>query len=259
MSGPEQVVLWGIRSDQDEQVRGGALLVLCGWAFFVAAGAVFAKFSEHWDIATPKIHRSLPNDAYSVVQWGAEVGGLLVLIAALVALPPFVRLIRSGGWAKVSRPVLRALVSGVIAFALTGGIVVWAHHLSSHNRNGGLLIYGLAVLAWALVLVATLVAATAAALAVAHNIVLSHRSVALIGWLAMALTVVMVAVAGGMILWWIEVAEFSPGVLGGGPLATGNVLPPGLVGAAILMMIGLAAAAFGVFRIGRWLTPNQPR
>jgi hypothetical protein len=41
--------LIGDSSEPDERIRTGSLLVLCGWALFMVAGAIFAKFTEHWD------------------------------------------------------------------------------------------------------------------------------------------------------------------------------------------------------------------
>ncbi|HUY66267.1 MAG TPA: hypothetical protein VMV06_05580 [Acidimicrobiales bacterium] len=249
--------LIGDSTGREERVRAGALLVLCGWASFMVAGAVFAKFSEHWDAVTPQSHRWLPNDGYTAVQWAGEVGGLLVLLAALVASPPFVRLIRSGGWITVRRSVLRALVVCGMAIAFTIALVAWAHHLSVHDRNGGLLGYGLMIVPWGMSVLAALITATTAAVSVARNVTFSRRTLKLMGWLAMTLTTLMVVVVAGTGVWWFEVADFSPKFLGGGPLATANVLPPPLVAAAFLMLAGLAAAAVGTIRIGRSSSPNR--
>ena len=42
------------------------------------------------------------------------------------------------------------------------GLVVWAHHLSSHNRNGGLWPYELAFVLWGVSVVAAVAQAQAA-------------------------------------------------------------------------------------------------
>jgi hypothetical protein len=235
----------------DERMRGGSLLVLCGWALTMFAGSLFAKFSEHWDAVTPRDRRWLPGDGYSAVQWAGVVGVLLVLVAALVALGPFVRLIRGGGWPTVRRPVLRALAAGAGAAVMTAGVVVVAHHVGPHDRNSGRWGYGLFVLAWGLTLVAALSTATAAAVSVARGISLTPRTSRFLAGLAVALTVLLVVVAAGTAVWWTGVATYSPRFLGSGMLGTGNVLPPPLLAAAALLSAGLVLAVAGTVRIGR--------
>ena len=79
------------------RVRGASLVVLCGWALFVIAGAGFAKYAEHWDLVTPQHDRALPAAAFVAVQAAAAVGVVIFSMAGLIALPAFVRRIRERG------------------------------------------------------------------------------------------------------------------------------------------------------------------
>jgi len=231
------------------RVRAGSLLVLWGWAIFMVAGAIVAKVGEHWESAIPAFHRSLPNDAYGALQLAGELGGLIVLAAAAISLPGLVGLLRAGKWYKIRRPTLRAMIAGMTAIAFTVAVVQWAHHLNEHNRNGGFFFHGLVFILWGLTMAVALGMATAAATAAARQISWSPRALQLVSGMAIALTVLMLVVMVGTIIWWSAMADFAPQFLGNGFLATSNVVPPPLAVAAILMILGLAVAAIGAIRI----------
>jgi hypothetical protein len=245
----------GLAADSDEsrgKVRSGSLLVLCAWSVFVVAGAGFAKFAEHWDAATPPGDRPLPAAAYDAVQWAAGAGGLIVLVAAASCLPAFARSMRDGDWTVIRRPVLRAMVVTVVTAAATLGIVVWAHHLGTRQRNGASTPYlGLGAL-WALLMVASIVCCTAAAVAAASRLRFTARMLRIHGALALAVTIAMVVVIGGTLVWWGAVASSAPWFFGSG--VTGSAtspVPASMVAAGILMVLGLATAVVGAGRVAR--------
>ena len=234
-----------------ERIRGCSLLILCAWAFFIVAGSIFAKFVEHWDALTPRAHRWLPAAGYDMVQWAGLAGVALVLGAALAVAPAFLQLLRTGGWESVRRPVLRTLAVAGVAVVSTGGIVVWAYHLGTHQRNGGSLPYEAAGALLVVVLATALALCTAGAVTVARKLDLSQRLIRVLGTVATVLTSVMAVVTAGTIVWWGSVAVYAPAFLGGGPLSTSNVTPPPMLVTGILMLVGLSLAMMGTLRIAR--------
>jgi hypothetical protein len=237
----------GNSTGPSERIRGGSLLILCAWTFFIVAGSIFAKFVEHWDALTPRAHRWLPAAGYDMVQWAGLAGVALVLGAALAVAPAFLQLVRTGGWESVRRPVLRALAVVGVAVVSTAGIVVWG----THQRNGGSLPYEVAGALLVVVLATALALCTAGAVTVARKLDLSQRLIRVLGTVAIVLTSVMAVVTAGTIVWWGSVAVYAPAFLGGGPLSTSNVTPPPMLVAGILMLVGLSLAMMGTLRIAR--------
>jgi hypothetical protein len=261
----ERIRATGLRGDAtapDDRMRAGSLLVLCAWTLFVVAGALFAKFSEHWDVATPPGDRRLPTDGYQAVQWAGGAGVVIVLAAACMAVPSFIRLVKRGDWSTVRRPVLAAVAMGVAAVAATTGIVVWSHHLGPNDRNRAVPGFRVAAMTWGLVVVAALATATVAAVSVARRLELSRRTLRALGAMAVILTALMGAILVGTVTWWVVVALDAPQFLGSGAWSTSNVLPPPLLVSGGLMVIGLGAAAAGtacMIRSARTVTRTGPR
>jgi hypothetical protein len=243
----------GLSQPPDVRLRGGSLLVLCGWAFYVVAGAVFAKTANHWSSGTPSSGHWLATGGFNVVGAAAGVGSLLVLLAALVVLPAFVRFVRSGGWRDVCRPVLFALSSFAASAALFIILVAWADNLSAHQRNAGLPIYGWFFVLVSLVFCAALGCGTAAAVAVARRVQLTGRTLRTLGVMAIALVGVMALTLVSLVAWWESQAVHAPGflaqVIGNGVPFQSSVAPPTLLAAGILMVIGLALGLAGLVRI----------
>src|SRR5258708_10634684 len=105
-----------------ERVRAGSVLVLCGWALFVVAGAVFGKFADNWWAGTPAVDRWPASASYTTIAVLGVVGCAIVAVAGLVAVPSFVRLVRAGGRTTVRRAVRRAaLATATAALLLPGG------------------------------------------------------------------------------------------------------------------------------------------
>jgi hypothetical protein len=242
----------GGRSAPRAQVRSGSLLVLWAWTLFVVAGAAFAKFSEHWDAVVPQSDQRLPGQAYDTVEWAAWIGAVLLVLAAIAVLPSLVRFLRDGGWRSVRRPVWQALAMSATTLVLGLGVILWAHHLGVQQRNGGSVPYGLVWMLGALMAVATIAACTAAAVAVAWRLPLSRRVLRLEGSLALLLTLVMVPIIGGTLVWWVAIASHAPWFLSGNTVgAAGTPAPLAMIIAGLLMVLGLSLAASGVTRVAR--------
>ena len=238
-----------------EQVRAGSVMVVYGWALFLVGGAVFAKFADNWSAMTPSPTRWIAGDSYDAVALLGILGCALVGLGAMLSVVPLMRLVRDGRWESVRRSLQRALVAGGIAIVLLGGAVVWAHHSSQHDRNGGLAIYGALFVVVGLAAVAAVGCATAAAVSVARRIELSSNVLRMLGLIALALSGVMALLLTGIVVWWSWVAIHAPGVLlngiGTGLPYTSNVAPPTLVAAGALLTMGLVLALGGSRHVAR--------
>jgi hypothetical protein len=242
-----------------QRVRSGSLLVLCGWALFVIAGSAFAKMTEHWVGVTPRGDRTLPMHAYDAVQVAASVGLVIVLVAGVIALPAVPPFLRRGGWAKVRRPVVRALIVSTTTALLTIGMVVWAHHRGPAQPDGG---WGTHLLGsgWAFLVVASIATGTLAAVAVGRHLRFSDALLRLEGLLAVLLMLVMVAIIGGSLVWSVSIANHAPRLLSGsGSGLFGVPGPPAEIVTGLLMLSGLILGVGGAGRVVRSIhLPGAP-
>lgn len=252
--------LVGSSQPPDVRLRGGSLWVLCGWAFYVAAGVIFAKTADHWSTGAPAAGHWVATGGFNVVGAAAGVGIVIVFLAALVVLPAFVRFLASGGWGDVRRPILVAIGSFAASAVLFVVLVAWAHSLNGHDRNGGLPIYGWFFVLVSLVFFAALGCGTAAALAVARRVELSHRTLRLLGLMAVALVGMMGLALVSLVAWWSSEAVHAPAflnqVIGNGVPFQSSVVPPTLLMSGVLMMIGLVLGVVGLVRIVCSLGPG---
>ncbi len=252
----------GSAPEPAQELRAGAVLVLCGWPLFLIAGAVFGKFADNWWIGTPAVERLPASASFNAAAVLGMAGCTVVALAALAALPSFVRLVRAGRWSTVRRPVLRAGVAVVVAAVLLGGGLVWAHHLSPHDRNGGLAVYGAAFIVIGLAAFVALLLAAAAAVAVARRIDVPAGVLRALGVMALLLAVVMTLLFAGFVTWWATEAAFAPTVLlngvGNGVPFTSRTVPPTLLVAGLLMVLGLALAGRGTGLVARGLRHGRP-
>jgi hypothetical protein len=237
----------------DERVRAGSLLVLCAWGMFAVAGAIFAKFTDNWEPVARPGDRILSSGSYTAVRVGAMLGGVIVLLAGFVVLPAVVRLIRWEGRTFFVGLIRWTVWLVAAVVGLTVGFVVWAHHLSYHDRNGGLWSYQVAFVVWSGFVVASIGVCTAAGVSLTRRLILSTRELRTLGVLAIVLSATMAVIIAGTLTWWAAVASAAPGFLGNGLLATSNVLAPPLLLAGILMLVGLALAVAGSLRVGQAL------
>lgn len=243
----------GVATSADDRLRTGSQLVLCGWALFMVAGPIFAKFTEHWGVATPRTHRTFPSLSIGAVHWAGGAGLLLVLLAGLFVGPAVIRLLRSAGWSRVRRSVLRSVSVLSAALLLTSAVVIWAQFLNQHQRNGGSVGYEVVVLLSGLVLMAALVTVTSTVISVTHQLDLSHRALQVLATTALAVTLSMVIVTAGTVAWWASEANYAPhflaNSLGSGLFQTPGTLPSALILSGLLMTLGLVTALAGLWRV----------
>ena len=195
-----------------EGVRAGALVVLAAWVAFVIAGTSFAKFSEHFDEALPhdmSAHH-LSDLAFTVLQNVAGVASILVVVGALLAVPAFVRYLRAGGWPSVRGHLLRALAGTGLTVAVTVPLLVWAHHLTPHERNGGLHVYGALFFVWAALIIIDLTLWTLVAIAAGRRVVLSKAILTAEAILAVVIAVAMIVMVGATAVWWVRWRRTHP-------------------------------------------------
>lgn len=241
--------LLGASTPPSDGVRAGSLLVLWAWAVFMVAGAGFANLAENWVTALPAGSSRLPAAGYDVVYCAGLAGGVILLLAAGVCVPAFVRFLRGGGWPAIRRRLLLAAGVTVVTMAAVTAMAVWAHQLDSSQRNGGLWTYSLLAGVVALLITATIAAWTAAGSAAARRLELPARVVRYCGALAVALTLVMAALVGGTVTWWSAIASRAPWFLDGtAPGTAGTVAPLALVIVGTLMVLGLILAVIGARR-----------
>lgn len=242
--------LAGDSAPPPDRVRAGTLLVLVGWTAIVIAGSSFAKLSEHFDSVLPHdagAHRS-PDLAYTIVQTVAAVAGIMVMAGVALAVPAFVRYLRAGGWRSIRGHVLRAAAGTVLTAGLTVAVIVWAGHLSSHQRNGGVPAYGALFLIWAVFLGVSLALWTVVAVAAARQVTFSRFVLAAEAGLAVAVTSAMVWILAATSWWWGSMAAQAPSFLGGGG---SSPLGARLAATVVLMAVATAAASLGAIRILR--------
>jgi hypothetical protein len=224
-----------------EQARGGALLVLCAWVVFVVGGTIVQKFSEHWQGATPAAARTVPSAAFDVLLAGAALGAALVLAGIALTLPALVRFLRDGGWPLVRERIAIAGVLTAVAAACAAGLAWWAHGLTEAQRNGADARYTAVAAIAGLVLLACLAAWTAAAVACARRLHLTHRVLVTEAALAGGVAVAMAAMTAATAVWWGAVARSAqPGFFGGA-----HPLAPQLVVATALMLVATVTGAAG--------------
>lgn len=245
-----------------DRVRDGSILVLLGWSLFLVAGVAFGKFSDRWRAGTLHSGRWLATTGFDTALAMGAAGSALVVVAAVLVGPSFARFVREGGWEQVRRPVVRALAAVTARLILLAALGDWAHHLSATDRNGGLPLYGAAFVLVGLVFVATVGLAMAGAVAVARRTSLSRRALRLVGLMAVVLTVVMTLLLAGMAAWWGAEASGAPRVIldgmGNGVPYLSNTVPPTLLGAGSLMLLGLGFGAVGSLRVVRSLPKLGP-
>lgn len=249
--------LSGDSAPPPDRVRAGTLLVLVGWVAFVFAGLSFAKFSEHFDDALPgginshlpPTAHTLPDVAYSILQWVATVAGIAVLLGAVLVLPSLVRYLKSNGWRAIRGHVVRAVSVTVLTVGATGSLIGWAHHLSSQQRNGGDGLYSATFIVWGALVAFTLAAWTVAAVSAACRLSLARRVLvvecALASLVGAAMTVMLVATA----VWWVSMANEAPSFLSS--TASGAPVNPWLAMTVALMVGAVGMGLSGLAHIGR--------
>jgi hypothetical protein len=257
----QQAGLSGESVPPEERMRAAVLLILVAWAGFVLAGLSFAKLSEHFDDALPGgvdnpvppggTHH-VPDLAYRLLQTVATGAGIVAIIAAALALPALVRYLRRGGWVSLRAHVVRAIAVSALALAVAVPLLIWAHHLTVHQRNGGMPQYSALFLGWAVLVAMSITLWTGAGIAAARRISISRRLLLTEAGLALALTVAMSAMLATTAVWWASMASTAPAFLGKSPASA--PINPTLAITVTVMVLADAIATSGTVRIVRtWL------
>jgi hypothetical protein len=131
-------------------------------------------------------------------------------------------------------------------------LIEWAHHLTTHQRNGGDHLYGMLVLAWVVLIVVTLALWTVVALVIGSRVVFSKAILAAEAILAAFVFLAMVVMVGATAVWWAAMAKDAPSFLSQSPAgAHGSPWDVRLVATVVLMVFAMIVGAAGVLREGR--------
>jgi hypothetical protein len=214
---------------------------------------MFVKFADRWSTESSHAGHWVATGGFDLVALACGVSCLVVLLAALLVSPSFVRFLHAGWWRKVRRPISLAVVSVITSAAFFGLLVAWAHGMSAHGRNGGDPFYSALFVFVGLLCFAAVGCATAAAVSVARKVELSRQVLRTSGFLAIGLVSMMGLTLVSLVTWWASEAVHSPGFLaqgiGNGVPFHSSVAPPTLLVSGLLMSVGLALAVAGLIRI----------
>ncbi|MGZ4412234.1 MAG: hypothetical protein ACXVY8_08885 [Gaiellaceae bacterium] len=199
------------------RARAGLLLVLSSWSLFVVAGIGLQKTSEQWQAAVPQARQSLPAAAFGSVLIAAAVGSAAVVLGVLLVVRPLAAFLRADGWRQIRRPVVHAVVASGLAGVVLSGVVVWAHQLTSAQRNGGDWHYAGAFVLLGVCGLASVAAWTRAAVVTAGRLTLPSLTLRLETGLAAAVTLAMLVMTGATATWWLSVTDAAPGYFGAAP------------------------------------------
>ena len=238
----------GSSADPDTRVRGASLLVLCAWGVFIVAGSAFAKYTEHWPLATPPVDRWISATGMAAVQAAAAVGVLILVVAGLACLPAFVQFIRSEGW-RALWPLIRPMTVSVIAAgAVSVGILAWNNHVGPSTATPwGLRIAGALA---GLVVIAALAVSYATLIAFVYRLRISTRVTRILGVLAVAMTLALAVIFAGALTWWISTALHAPWFFGSLiPRSPTSPAPLPMIVLGLMMLSGLVLAGIGSLRI----------
>jgi hypothetical protein len=240
----------GTKSTAATQRKSGALVVLVAWSMMVVGGAVLQKTSEHYASSLTIHSHFFAQLAFNVAAGSGVVGSLLVLAGAVVAIPAFARLLQEEKWSSIRRTIVMPLISAAMLITMVVGLSVWAHHLTSAQRNGSNNLYSSAFLACALMVVVTTAMLTTAAIRVANRCQLTAKELRRESLIALGVSLSSIFVIAGAITWWIQMARDSSWFLGSP--ANGLSSSPwsaNLVVAVAVMVLGTVTALWGASRV----------
>jgi hypothetical protein len=144
---------------------------------------------------------------------------------------------------------LRALVGTVLTVSSTVPLLLWAHHLTPPQRNGGLHWYGVLFLMWTALIVTTLALWTVVAVAAARRVEFPKVILTVEAALAAVIAGTMVVMVGATAVWWGSMAKDAPTFLSASPGGTpSSPWDLWLIATVALMAVAMAAAAAGVIR-----------
>jgi hypothetical protein len=237
-----------------DRIRGGILTVLCAFALFVIPGVGFAKVSEHWDQSVYDSSRHLPAISFNLVGSLAVACGAAVIIAACVLLPSFARFVRAGGWTTIKQRVGWAVSATSATVAVGGALVLWARHLTNHERNAGFGWYQLLFVIVAILFTASIVTWTATLVAAVCRMNIGLPQLKAAGVLAVLMAVGMPVMTVAAAVWWGAMATTAPWFLAGAPRGSASSpLTASLFGVLVVMTTASSVGVLGLFRVvGTW-------
>jgi hypothetical protein len=257
--GRERLSAAGLSGDArspDDRSRAGLLLVLCAWTAFVVGGISIQKLSEHWQNATPVGSRAVPRVAFDVLVGASVAGTILVLAGIACALPALAVYLRQGGWPAIRRPIVRAVGLTLAAGLAAIGLVVWAHSLTTGQRNGGDLAYGLAFAGCALLGIAVLAGWTVVAVRTCTRVALTPRVLRVEARLALGASASMLVMTASAITWWVALTRAAPWFLAGqAPGTASSGLAPVVIVSLALMLLAASLGSVGARRA--WLAASN--
>jgi hypothetical protein len=250
--------LFGSRSTPSTQRRSGSLTVMVAWSIMIVGGASLAKTAEHFSSALPASSRFAARFSYDTVAVAGLVGTLLVFAGAVVALPGFLGFLRDHKWASVRAFVSRSVMATIALIGATFGLSTWAHDLNAAQRNGGDDWYSAAFVAFVLLAVVTVGLWTGTGVAVASRINFSVRALRFESRLAIGACLASLAVLGGAVAWWTQMALHAPWFLEGTPVGTtSSPWSLQLVITLLMMTFGALSGVWGAWRVAMTFRPAR--
>lgn len=258
--------LFGDSGPPAETVRTGSIIIFCAWTAFVFAGASFSKLSQHFVPTIPLASRALPVAAYDITAACGAVGAGLVVAAAIIALPSFVRLMQNDGWNAIKINVFRAATATAILAVSLLLLSFRAHRLSPYQRNGGDGLYSLAFVGWALLFAVALSAWARTVVNTTRRLTFAPRTLRVESALAQLASGSMAAATMAAAAWCVAMAVGAPQFLYGIRLDNAAAhFDPRLAVTILLMLIAAITSSYGVVRIraafnktGNSMTPTTP-
>ena len=205
-----------------ERLRGSSppqLRVLWAWSLFAIGGMAFQKTSEHWQVVVPNGDRAVPTAAFDTVQAAAVIGSAAILAGVALALPAFLRDLRSGGWPAVRRPILIASAATAVAAAALVAVAL-GHSIGAASVFITFALFSL--FAWT----------HAAAVSARRLPALRAHS-----YLALVVGATMLVMTVAAAVWFASVTAHSPSFVGAAQLAVTATFM--LAGAALAALTGL--------------------
>jgi hypothetical protein len=234
------------------------LTVLVAWSIMMVGGASLVKTAEHFSGALPAQSRAFPQFAYTAAAVAGVAGTLLVIAGAFVALPGFVRFLRAKKWSEVRKAFVASLVASAALIVATFGLSLWAHHLTTAQRNGADAAYSSVFVAFVFLAVVTIGLWTRASVAVASRINFSPRELRWASGLAIGVSLSSILVVVSATIWWIQMGLHAPWFLQGtAPGITTSAWSANLVVTLFVLVLGSLSALWGASRVALTYRPTR--
>jgi hypothetical protein len=232
-----------------DRTQSGVMVVMWSWMLFCLGGIGFEKAAEHWRPAVSGTNAQLPEIAFAAFFSAAVIGSGLVVAGVAVGGRTLVAYLQAGGWPQIRRPIYRAGIVTALTMIALVAVAIWAHHLTSAQRNGQDDSYSAAVVGWAVLFAACLFSWAGAAAATIRHLSFSVRLMRLESWIAAVVAAAMAAMTIATAVWWATIADTTPWFFAGTPPHTpGAVAPSNLIIPAALMAIATVLGAVGAVR-----------